>query len=327
VSTIAHSTMNAKAEAFRDVVARVRRRLVPFLFALYIVSYLDRINVGFAALQMNAALGLSATAYAAGAGIFFLSYTLLEVPSNIVLARLGARLWIARIMITWGIVSAAMMFARGPISFYVLRFLLGAAEAGFFPGVIYYLTRWFPARERARTIAAFMTATLVAGIVGGPISGALLGLNGVAGLAGWQWLFLLEGVPAVVLGFVVLAHLPERPDEAAWLSEEDRRVLAAALEQEALAAGAPPDERAAVSSSLANGRVWLMSIVYFTIPVTLYAFGFWLPPILRSRFGGSDFKSACCRRSRIWSARSGWSLSRAIRTSSPSGAFISWCPR
>ena len=150
------------------VVAKVRRRLIPFLFLLYIVSYLDRINIGFAALQMNRALGLSATAYGLGAGIFFLSYTLLEVPSNMILARVGARLWIARIMITWGLVSAGMMFARTPTHFYVLRFLLGAAEAGFFPGVIYYLTEWFPRRERARNIAAFMTATLAAGIIGGP---------------------------------------------------------------------------------------------------------------------------------------------------------------
>src|SRR5919199_6819438 len=173
------------------VVAKARRRLVPFLFLLYIVAYVDRINVGFAALQMNQALGFSATTYSAGAGIFFLSYALFEVPSNVILARVGARVWIARIMISWGLVSSAMMFVRGAASFYTLRFLLGLAEAGFFPGIVFYLTCWFPARERARTVAAFMTATLLAGVVGSPISRALLSLPGF-GPAGWQWPVLLQ---------------------------------------------------------------------------------------------------------------------------------------
>src|SRR5881398_1364084 len=162
---------------------------------------------------MNEALGLSARAFGRGAGIFFLSYVLFEIPSNTILARVGARFWIARIMITWGLVSSAMMFMRGPSSFYVMRFLLGAAEAGFFPGVIFYLTRWFPERDRARTIASFMTAVFAAGVVGGPISGAILGLNGAWGLAGWQWLFLLEGLPAVAIGVLVLAVLTDGPED------------------------------------------------------------------------------------------------------------------
>jgi len=269
------------------VLQKVRRRLIPFLFLLYIVSYLDRINVGFAALQMNAALGLSATAFGFGAGIFFLSYTVFEVPSNVILARIGARLWIARIMITWGIVSSAMMLVRGSTGFYLLRFLLGAAEAGFFPGIIFYLTRWFPTRERARTVAAFMTATLVAGIVGGPVSGALLSMNGTAGLAGWQWLFLLEGLPAVVLGVVVLFYLTDRPEDARWLSSEERHALAAALEADRL-------ERSAATTSIAgafrSGRVWLLASVYFTVPVALYAMGFWLPQILKGASQGSDLE-------------------------------------
>src|ERR671937_2218437 len=181
------------------VLAKARRRLIPFLFLLYIVAYLDRINVGFAALQMKAALGLSASTYGFGAGIFFLSYIACEIPSNVTLARVGARLWIARIMISWGVISSAMMFVRGAGGFYTARLLLGAAEAGFFPGIIFFLTRWCPVRERARMIASFMTATLLAGVVGAPISGVLLSLNGVGGLAGWQWLFLLEGLPAVGL--------------------------------------------------------------------------------------------------------------------------------
>jgi ACS family tartrate transporter-like MFS transporter len=264
-------------------VAKARRRLIPFLFLLYIVAYLDRINVGFAALQMNRALGFSAATYGLGAGIFFLSYVLFEIPSNVILARVGARLWIARIMISWGLVSSAMMLVRGATGFYGLRFLLGMAEAGFFPGIIFYLTRWFPVRERARTIAAFMTATLIAGVVGGPVSGALLSFDGAGGLAGWQWLFLLEGVPAIVLGFVVLKYLTERPEEAEWLSGAERDALAACLREDARAQPAETTARA-----LGNRRTWLLAIVYFTIPVTLYGIGFWLPQILKTVSGGSD---------------------------------------
>jgi len=267
------------------VVAKARRRLIPFLFLLYIVAYLDRINVGFAALQMNQALGFSATVYSFGAGIFFLSYGLFEVPSNVILARVGARRWIARIMISWGLVSSAMMFVRGPAGFYALRFLLGAAEAGFFPGIIFYLTRWFPACDRARSIAAFMTAVLIAGVVGSPISGALLSLHGL-GLAGWQWLFLLEGIPAVVLGFVVLRSLPERPEDARWLSAAEKAALAARLEDEAQTMKA---EARTTGEALTSGRIWLLAIVYFTIPVTLYGIGFWLPQMIKAASGASNF--------------------------------------
>jgi len=265
--------------------AKARRRLLPFLFLLYVISYLDRINVGFAALQMNAALGFSSVTYSLGAGIFFLSYTLLEVPSNVILARVGARLWIARIMITWGIVSAAMMFVRSTTAFYVLRFALGAAEAGFFPGIIYCLTRWFPRRERARAIAGFMTAVVVAGIIGGPISGSLLSLDGVGGLAGWQWLFVVEGLPAVVLGLIVLRVLPEQPSDARWLTPDEQRALTERLADEASAASTVHSIRGALTS----GRVWLLAAVYFTIPVALYAMGFWMPQIVRGASGGSDF--------------------------------------
>jgi len=267
------------------VLAKVRRRLVPLLFTLYIVAYLDRINVGFAALQMNQALGFSSAVYGFGAGIFFISYVPFEIPSNVILARVGARLWIARIMITWGIVSCAMMFVRGASSFYALRFLLGLAEAGFFPGIIFYLTRWFPPRERARTIAAFMTATLAAGVVGGPASGALLSL-GAGGLAGWQWLFLLEGVPAIVLAFVVLRVLTETPADATWLSARERAIVAAAVESDG--AGSTTTGTG-VSSALRRPRTWLLAGVYFTIPVTLYGIGFFLPQMLKTASGGSDF--------------------------------------
>jgi MFS transporter, ACS family, tartrate transporter len=267
--------------------AKARRRLLPFLFLLYVVSYLDRINVGFAALQMNAALGFSSVTYSLGAGVFFLSYTLLEIPSNMILARVGARLWIARIMITWGLVSAGMMFVRSSTAFYALRFALGAAEAGFFPGIIYCLTRWFPRRERARAIAGFMTAVVVAGIIGGPISGALLSLDGAGGLAGWQWLFVVEGLPAIVLGLVVLRALPEQPSEAPWLTLEEQQVLTARLAEEAAAGSTVHSVRGALTS----GRVWLLAAVYFTIPVALYAMGFWMPQIVRGASGGSDFST------------------------------------
>jgi ACS family tartrate transporter-like MFS transporter len=262
-----------------------RRRLIPLLFLLYVVAYLDRINVGFAALQMNRALGLSATAYGLGAGMFFISYVLFEVPSNVILARVGARVWIARIMITWGLVSSAMMLVRSAQAFFALRFLLGAAEAGFFPGIIFYLTRWFPSRERARTVAAFMTATLIAGVIGGPISGALLALDGRGGLGGWQWLFLLEGVPAIVLGVVVLRVLTERPQEAGWLNEAQRAALVRCLDSDA--GPREYDTRAA----LRNPRTWLLAGVYFTIPVTLYGIGFWLPQMVKlSSPGAGDFE-------------------------------------
>jgi MFS family permease len=265
--------------------AKARRRLLPFLFLLYVVAYLDRVNVGFAALQMNAALGLSDVTYSLGAGIFFLSYTLFEIPSNVILARVGARRWIARIMITWGIVSAAMMFVRGAGGFYVLRFFLGAAEAGFFPGIIYCLTRWFPADERARAIAGFMTAVVVAGIIGGPLSGFLLSLDGAGGLAGWQWLFVLEGLPAVVLGLIVLRVLPASPAEARWLTPAERQALTSRVDEEL--AKQPPAVRS-VRGAMTSGRIWLLSAVYFTIPVALYAMGFWLPQIIKAASGGGD---------------------------------------
>lgn len=267
---------------------KVRRRLIPFLFLLYIVAYLDRINVSFAALQMNDDLGFSSAVYGLGAGIFFLSYVLFEVPSNLILDRVGVRVWIARIMITWGIASSAMMFVQGAASFYVLRFVLGAAEAGFFPGIILYLTRWFPAAERARTIALFMTATALAGVVGGPLSGALLSLDGLGGLRGWQWLFLLEGLPAIVLGIAVLAWLPERPGDARWLSVEERDWIAARL----AADEAQRPHAAAVhghfAHALRSGRLWTLSALYFAIVVAFYGVSFWLPQILQAMSGMSD---------------------------------------
>jgi ACS family tartrate transporter-like MFS transporter len=259
--------------------ARVRRRLIPFLFLLYVVAYLDRVNVGFAALEMNRDLGFSAAVYGLGSGIFFVSYTLLEVPSNLMLARVGAGLWIARIMLTWGLVSSAMAFVPDATSFYVLRFLLGAAEAGFFPGIIYYLTQWFPARERARAVALFMTGTAIAGVIGGPMSSALLLLDGVAGLQGWQWLFLVEGLPAILLAPVVWRRLDHAPATAPWLPEDERRWLVAELAAERAAA---PAHHADLGLALRHPRLWALAAVYFCIVLAFYGVSFWLPQIVQA---------------------------------------------
>src|SRR5919202_61521 len=221
-----------KNDVGRMTLTKVTLRLIPFMFVLYIVAFLDRVNVGLSALQMNEDLGFSDTIYGIGAGIFFIGYFVFEVPSNLIMEKVGARIWIARIMLTWGVISSAMFLVQGLVSFYVLRFLLGVAEAGFFPGMILYLTYWFPARERARRAAFFMASVPIAGVIGSPFSGALLTLDGLAGLAGWQILFLAEGLPAVILGFVVLFYLPNGPNEARWLGPEERGWLQEALERE-----------------------------------------------------------------------------------------------
>jgi len=267
--------------------AKARRRLIPFLFVLYLVAYLDRINVGFASLQMNRELGLSESVFGLGAGLFFLGYSIFEVPSNLILARVGARLWIARIMISWGVVAMAMVAVRGAGSFFALRFILGLAEAGFFPGVILYLTFWFPAREQARAVALFMTATALAGVIAGPVSGALLELHGLAGLSGWQWLFILEGLPAVILGMLVLLYLPDGPEKAVWLEVDERAALHQRLERERRR-GTQKRSRSFVEA-ISNSTVWILSLVYFAIVFGLYGVTFWLPQIIQSFGTRSDF--------------------------------------
>lgn len=256
------------------VLGKAAHRLIPLMGLLYVVSFLDRVNVSYAALTMNADIGLSASAFGLGAGIFFIGYFLFEVPSNLILHRIGARIWIARILVTWGVVAMAMAAVQGPVSFLIARFILGIAEAGFFPGMILYLTYWFPRAERGRIIGAFMLAVPIASAVGGPLSTALLGTS-VFGLAGWQTMFLLEGLPAVLLGLVVMAVLPDRPASAGWLSERERRCL------EALVA---KDEPAPVRlmDGLLSGRVWLFAAVYFGLVLGLYGFGFWAPQIIKS---------------------------------------------
>lgn len=242
---------------------KVSRRLIPFLFLLYVAAYLDRINIGFAQLQMKGTLGFSDSVYGLGTGIFFIGYFLFEVPSNLILARTGARVWIARIMISWGVISSAMAMVRTPAGFYALRFLLGVAEAGFFPGIIYYMSRWFPAAERASAISRFMTAAAVSGIVGGPLSGVLFTLDGVMGLAGWQWIFLAEGVPSVVLGVAVLWFLTDRPEDARWLSPAEREYLGAKMRAEVdliMRRG-----HVSLRHALVHPIVWRLSLLSFTL--------------------------------------------------------------
>ncbi len=267
---------------------RTTWRLVPLLVLMYIACYIDRANVGFAALQMNRALGLSAASYGLGAGIFFVAYALLEVPSNLILTRMGARRWIARIMISWGLISSATLFARGPVSFYTLRLLLGAAEAGFFPGIIFYIGEWFPARSRGRVMGAFITAIPVAGMITGPISGALLGLSGRLGLQGWQWLFLVEGIPSVLLGIATLRLLPDRPETAAWLRPDERHWLTARLHAEQ-AHRVARHRHLGVRQALAHGAVWQLALLEcLVITSGLYGLLFWLPQMLKALSGASD---------------------------------------
>ena len=262
---------------------KVTFRLVPFLFACYVAAYLDRVNVGFAKLQMLGDLKFSETVYGLGAGIFFIGYFLFEVPSNIILHKVGARVWIARVMLSWAVISAAMVFVKTPAVFYLLRFLLGLAEAGLFPGVILYLTYWYPSRRRGGIIALFMTGIPIAGVIGGPLSGWILAsLSGAAGLAGWQWLFLVEAVPSLVLGCAVLAYLDNGIVHAAWLSDTEKALLKRNIDED--------DERT-LSHSLRDGFtslwVWRLCGIYFLYVMGLYGLGFWLPTLIKGT-GVSD---------------------------------------
>jgi MFS transporter, ACS family, tartrate transporter len=274
-----------------NTLKKVSWRLIPLLFLCYIIAYIDRINIGFAGLQLQKTFGVDSSRYYEiygwVSGLFFVGYFFFEVPSNLILHRIGARVWIARIMIVWGIVSSCMMFVKTPSGFYVMRFLLGAAEAGFFPGVILYLTYWFPSRERARTVALFSTAATLSGFVNSPISGTLLQLDGFKGLAGWQWLFLIEGIPAVLVGVFVLFVLPDGPRKARWLTEEEKNRILTELENEEKS-GAGRKHR--LSEAFTSGRVWLLCAIYFLLNVGGYGFEMWLPQIIRNLSNLTDFQ-------------------------------------
>jgi ACS family tartrate transporter-like MFS transporter len=258
------------------VFAKAAWHLIPFMVLLYVVAFLDRVNVGFAALTMNKDLALDATMFGWAGGIFFFGYFVFEVPSNVLLERVGARIWISRIMLTWGIVSMATAFAGGLTSLMILRFLLGVAEAGFFPGMVLYLTYWFPQATRARFIAMFLAAVPLANVLGAPASGYILGAEGALHLHGWQWMFLLEGIPSVLLGIAVLILLPDRPAKAAWLSEDEKQVMEAALAAE------PPRVHTAFWPMLRDPRVWLLTIPDFGIVLGLYGLNLWLPQIVKA---------------------------------------------
>jgi D-galactonate transporter len=256
--------------------SKVTKRFIPLLFLCYFVAYLDRVNVSFAKLQMLDDLKLSDTVYGLGSGSFFIGYFLLEVPSNVILHRTGVRVGIARIMIMWGLISSSMTWVTGSTTFYVFRFLLGAAEAGFFPGIIMFLTYWYPAERRGRITALFMTAVAVSGVIGSPLSSWIMqNFAGAYGWAGWQWLFLLEGLPSVLLGLCVLAYLDDNIASATWLTPSEKRVLL-----EAIARDAGQRQTVSIVKALLDPRVWLTGTIYFCFVAGLYGIGFWLPTII-----------------------------------------------
>lgn len=266
-------------EIEKRTLRRISWRIVPFIMLLYFVAYIDRVNIGFAALTMKEDLSFTASILGFGAGIFFWGYFLFEVPSNIILHKVGARLWIARVMVTWGIISGAMAFVEGPTSFYVMRFLLGAAEAGFFPGIILYLSYWFPARHRAGVTAFFMAAAPISTALGSPISAALLQMNGVMGLRGWQWMFILEAIPALILGVVVFFYMTDKPEKAKWLKDDERAWLINAMKAEM--AGKGDGAKHSIISGLTNPRVLALALIYFGTSAGLYTLGIWAPQIIK----------------------------------------------
>ena len=258
---------------------KITWRIVPFIMILYLIAYIDRVNIGFAAITMKEDLGFTASILGFGAGIFFLGYFLFEVPSNIILHKVGARIWIARVMVTWGIIAGGMAFVESSTSFYVMRFLLGVAEAGFFPGIILYLSYWFPARNRAGVIALFMAAAPIATAIGSPISAALLEMHGIMGLAGWQWMFLIEAIPAVILGVVVFFYMTDRPEKAAWLKPDEREWLVKTMQAED--ANKEGQQQHSILRGLANPRVLALALIYFGTSAGLYTLGIWAPQIIK----------------------------------------------
>ena len=266
-----------------QVMRKVSWRLIPLMMLLFFLAFVDRVNVGFAALTMNKDLGLSASIFGTGAGIFFVGYCLFEVPSNVILDKLGARKWLARIMVTWGLISAGMAFTQGPKSFYVLRFLLGMAEAGLFPGLILYLTYWFPASYKGKIIGAFMTAIPMSSVIGAPISGWLLGVTGW-GMTGWQWMFVLEGIPSVIVGIFVFFGMTDKPQKAAWLTEDEKDWLVRVLDNERRTRESV--HHFTLREALTYPRVIALGVIHAGMQVALYGFNFWVPTIVKGLGGG-----------------------------------------
>ena len=276
--------VNNAPTTLKRAISKAKWHLLPFLMLLYLFNFLDRVNIGFAALQMNRDLGLSPTVFGFAAGVSFISYMSLEIPSNVILLKVGARRWIGRIMISWGLISAATAFAQGPISLYLLRFLLGAAEAGFIPGILYYLSMWFPKSERSRVTSSFYSAIAVSLLFGAPVSGLLMSLPDQAGLRAWQIMFIAEGVPSVVLGIACLFYLHDKPSQAPWLSESEAVALESVIAQESegLSTHGPSSLLAVVK----DYRAWLMGLVIFGLSYGIYAVTIWLPQILQQTFAG-----------------------------------------
>lgn len=269
--------------------AKVKRHVLPLFVVMFIVNYIDRVNIGFVRSHLETDLGIGAAAYGLGAGLFFIGYALFEVPSNMLLQRYGARVWLTRIMFTWGAAAMAMAFVRGETSFYVLRFILGAAEAGFFPGIIYYFTQWLPASERGKTMAVFLSGSAIASVISGPVSGALLHISGL-GLHGWQWMFLIEGAASVVLCAFVWFWLQSHPRQAKWLSEEEREALVAAIAEEQRAREAVQVAKPSMFKLLADRQIALFCFIYFSIALTIYGATFWLPSMIKKMGNLGDFQ-------------------------------------
>jgi len=282
-STATTAALPAHAVSKEDsVYARVSRRIVPLIMLCYVVAYLDRVNVGFAKLQMSQALNFSETVYGLGAGIFFIGYFLFEVPSNLLMNKIGARIWIARIMITWGLISGAFAFVQTPTQFYVMRFLLGLAEAGFYPGIILYLTYWYPSHRRARIVAMFMAAIPISGIFGNPLSGWIMsafhGTGVGGGWQGWQWMFMIEAIPAVLVGLLVLWKFDDSIRKAKWLSEDDKQLLEANI----AADNKGKTEHPGIGKVFSDPRVWMMSLIYFAFVMGQYGLTFWMPTLVKN---------------------------------------------
>ncbi len=297
MSTLKNELTDADVQIRNRAYRKIGLRILPLLFLSYVFSYVDRVNIGFAQLQMSQDLGFSSAVYGLGAGIFFIGYFLFEIPSNLLLQRLGARVWIARIMISWGILSALLMFTQNAWQFYLIRFLLGVAEAGFFPGVILYLTYWYTNDRRARATAFFFTAVAFAGVLGGPLSGwALTALDGAGGLQGWQWMFLIEGIPAVLIGVVVLIYLPSKPAKAKWLTADEKAAVETDLSTE--------DTVKPVHSTwsgLKDAKVLLLAAIYFCFVLGSYGIAFWLPQVIKGA-GVTDLMQVGLLSAIPWSA-------------------------